>query len=313
MKILIPNERCFEVLEDLVPDPTITIDRIFFKYVVDTENRYVTQDNFRITTTLNENISRLYNLLKLYCKDDVNNIWFLLYSKYYKRKLSSYTELMLKFFGFNQIENYYTLSRKGTANILNTIYAKYYDKWERLITGYNSLTGDEALNPYNIDKNIKTIKDIMKNSTDIGTITKNIMDYGKKIVEDNETIYGKKVVDENIVSSQDQIQPFNATDKADTNNNTTNDINTETNSGKDSIKNTFNNSGRDTNNIDKNTKTKYERSNQFEQEIKFKGNLGNVDKISLMRKGRELLNELILDTVIDDINNLICRNSYGRY
>lgn len=313
MKILIPNERCFEVLEDLVPDPTITIDRIFFKYVVDTENRYVSQDNFRITVTLNKNINRLYNLLKLYCKDDVNNIWLLLYSKYYKRKLSSYTELMLKFFGFNQIENYYTLSRKGTANILNTIYAKYYDKWEQLITGYNFLTGDEALNPYNIDKNIKTIKDIMENSTDIGTITKNIMDYGKKIVEDNETIYGKKVVDENIVSSQDQIQPFNATDKADTNNNTTNDTNTETNSGKDSVKNTFNNSGRDTNNIDKNTKTKYERSNQFEQEIKFKGNLGNVDKISLMRKGRELLNELILDTVIDDINNLICRNSYGRY
>ena len=244
---------------------------------------------------------------------------------------------MIKFFGFNQIENYYTLSRKGTANILNTIYAKYYNKWEQLINGYNFLTGDEALNPYNIDKNIKTITDIMKNSTDIGTITKNIMNYGKvltdnntitygkKIVEDNETIYGKKVIDENIVSSQDQIQPFNATDKADTNNNITNDTNTETNSGKDNVKNTFNNSGEDknnrtstnsgsdTNNIDKNTKTKYERSNQFEQEIKFKGNLGNIDKISLMRKGRELLNELILDTVVDDINNIICRNSYGRY
>ena len=108
MKILIPNDKCFKVLEDLVPDPTITIDRIFFQYVVDSENRYITQDNFRITTTLNDKISKLYNLLKLYCKDDVNNIWLLLYSKYYNRKLSSYVELMLKFFRFNQIENYYT-------------------------------------------------------------------------------------------------------------------------------------------------------------------------------------------------------------
>ena len=103
MKILIPNKNCFRTLSDLCPDPTITLDTIFFDYVVDRNNRYVLSDGKKITTTLSEKISKLYSLLNDICLDNANDIWFQYYSKSYSKNLSSYVLVLLKFYSQQQL------------------------------------------------------------------------------------------------------------------------------------------------------------------------------------------------------------------
>ena len=68
MKIQVNNLCLFHTLSDICPDPTTTLRRIFFDYVVDSKGRFVTSDNKVIETSFPK-IEELYQLLNLICKE----------------------------------------------------------------------------------------------------------------------------------------------------------------------------------------------------------------------------------------------------
>lgn len=300
MKILIPNKKCFRTLSDLCPDPTITLDTIFFDYVVDRNNKYVLSDGRKITTTLLEKINDLYGLLNNICFQNTNDLWLQYYSKSYNKNLSSYVQILLQFFDVYEIDGYYTLRRDGVASILNTIYTRFFQKWSTLWENFlYPLEKEDMLNPYNISKTIKTITDRMSNNSTINNkIKENLSELGKME-------YGHIITDIVNDTSQDSLQAFNSTDNSDTDKNVTITNDTNTHSGVD------NNTITNENTINKDITTKYDRSNQFEQSIEFNGNLGNITKQKLIKETRDLLQYQIYDTIMKDIDSVICRHTYG--
>ena len=51
MKIQVNNLCFFHTLSDICPDPTTTLRRIFFDYVIDSKGRFVTSGNKVIETS----------------------------------------------------------------------------------------------------------------------------------------------------------------------------------------------------------------------------------------------------------------------
>ena len=94
---------------------------------------------------------------------------------------------MLMFFGLTQVNDYYTISRIGTAKLLDVIYGRFSDKWTNLWSLY--LKPYDALSPYQVKKNIKTVIDKMKNNSNIQS------DLSRALSEDGTINYGK-IVDE---------------------------------------------------------------------------------------------------------------------
>lgn len=300
MKILIPNKNCFRTLSDLCPDPTITLDTIFFDYVVDSNNKYVLSDGRKITTTLLEKINMLYKLFEDICSNNTNDLWLQYYSKSYNKNLSSYVQILLQFFDVYEIDGYYTLRRDGVASILNTIYTRYYKKWYKLYQDYlYPLDRSEMLNPYEIWKSIKTITDKMSNKSNIGNkIIEKLKELGK-------LEYGHTITDTGTDTSQDSLQAFNSSDDTNTDKNVTTTKDKSIHGGTD------NNTVTNENTINKYISTAYDRKNEFEQNINFKGNLGNITKQKLITEARELLQYQIYDTMMKDIDSVICRHTYG--
>ena len=300
MKILIPNKNCFRTLSDLCPDPTITLDTIFFDYVVDSNNKYVLSDGRKITTTLLEKINMLYKLFEDICSNNTNDLWLQYYSKSYNKNLSSYMQILLQFFDVYEIDGYYTLRRDGVASILNTIYTRYYKKWYKLYQDYlYPLDRSEMLNPYEISKSIKTITDKMANKSTIeNKIKENLSELGK-------LEYGHTITDTVTDTSQDSLQAFNSSNDTNTDKNVTTTRDSNIHGGTD------NNTVTNENTINKNVSIAYGRENEFEQNINFKGNLGNITKQKLINETRELLQYQIYDTMMKDIDSVICRHTYG--
>lgn len=350
MKIQVNNLCFFHTLSDVCPDPTTTLRRIFFDYVVDTKGRFVTSDNKLIETSFPK-IEELYDLLNLICKDKIDSIWLQYWSKSSRKRLSNMVESMLMFFGLTQVNDYYTISRIGTAKLLDVIYGRFYDKWSNLRALY--LKPYDALSPYQVKKNIKTVIDKMKNSSNITSDLDRILsedgtiNYGKVVDEvksGNRTL--KRVFESAIESakvgketnelkndiSEHSINPFNATGYVNTdkdNNSSTNELSftdrkdTDSHTGSDTDTETFNDvsnknseSGKDTNSNttqqtdNKKVATSYERENNFEQDINFAGNIGNHTLQELIKQEREKYMYQIFDTIYQDLDSVLVRKSY---
>lgn len=350
MKIQVNNLCLFHTLSDICPDPTTTLRRIFFDYVVNSKGRFVTSDNKVIETSFPK-IEELYRLLNTICKDKIDSIWLQYWSKSSRKRISNMVDSMLMFFGLTQVNDYYTISRIGTAKLLDVIYGRFFDKWGNLWSLY--LKPYDALSPYQVKKNIKTIIDKMRNNSDIqsdlsralsedGTIN-----YGKIVDEvksGNRTLQkvfksaiettkaGKETNELKNDMSEHSINPFNATGLVKTDqdvNSSTNELSftdrkdTDSHTGSDTDTETFNNisnknseSGTDSKSNttqqtdNKNITTTYQRENTFEQNINFEGNIGNHTIQELIKQEREKYMYQIFDTIYQDLDSVLVRKSY---
>lgn len=212
---------------------------------------------------------------------DADDFMMSFMSKHGNKKISSLIDLLL--LQGNPLEkkgNYYTLSRYNTYIIGQTISARYYKKWEKIINTFNITYN--PIKPYDME-----INDDISEKTDNNVLIKRLNE------SNSENESSDKVINDETDNSMYGFNSINPvpTDKS---------INKSENVSND--KNTYNSSG--------STDTEQNKEVTNERVIKRLGNIGNTSQQELIEKEIELRQYEIIETIFSDISKVLTCGCY---